>query len=275
MSRSHVDLCKAEHLIRPIAPLGQTQPLEPTVVQQMWREYVANTSLFERSLIQDDPGIYWIVRYKWNCHEILLWEPPPSCCKCVASMQQPHSFHYSCQCSKKLFVIVRRFAYPNPAISQPSGQVFVQAPWPIAQGVKIWQALANKPLSHSKLSRQSKKDLSVASRLCEEKPWIYTLLTRKDFIDVLTLQSCWFYLMFKVVLRQKVWSWRNFQMTLIFIFLLPLAWLGPCHSESATRHALPTCRPPPAMLLRWNPMNRCIAYNYLQFLHDCSPFVGC
>lgn len=52
MSRSHVDLCKAEHLIRPIAPLGQTQPLEPTVVQQMWREYVANTSLFERSLIQ-------------------------------------------------------------------------------------------------------------------------------------------------------------------------------------------------------------------------------
>ena len=257
MSRSHVDLCKAEHLIRPMAPLGQTQPLEPTVVQQMSREYVANTSLFERSLMK---------YFSENPHQVVAnaWH---QCSNLIAFT--------SCQCSKKLFVIVCRFAYPNPAISQPSGQVFVQAPWPIAQGVKIWQALANKPLSHSKLSRQSKKDLSVASRLCEEKPWIYTLLTRKDFIDVFTLQSCWFYLILKVVLRQKVWSWRNFQMTLIFIFLLPLAWLGPCHSESATRHALPTCRPPPAMLLRWNPMNRCIAYNYLQFLHDYSPFVGC
>ena len=185
MSRSHVDLCKAEHLIRPMAPLGQTQPLEPTVVQQMSREYVANTSLFERSLMK---------YFSENPHQVVAnaWH---QCSNLIAFT--------SCQCSKKLFVIVCRFAYPNPAISQPSGQVFVQAPWPIAQGVKIWQALANKPLSHSKLSRQSKKDLSVASRLCEEKPWIYTLLTRKDFIDVFTLQSCWFYLILKVVLTSE------------------------------------------------------------------------
>ena len=145
---------------------------------------------------------------------------------------------------------------------------------PVA-GIKIWQAFKpSKPLSHSKLSKPlhwRKKDLSVASWRREEV--VYTL-TWKDLMHVFSLQSCSFYLMFTSEALILAQFSNDTDLDVPFFPCLARAMPFRISDTSCIANVSATSCYVQKRGLRWNPMKTCIAYNYLQILHDCSPFAG-